>query len=202
MIITRKAFLKTVSVKKGFSDRKGVSIMKRAMRRGKQALTKTEITAVLMRNTSGVLALNGDGGYPYTVPLSYVYLAGKIYFHCAKAGYKLDAIEHSAKASFCVIDRDKVVPEAFSTDYISVIVFGKAHIVTDEEEKRFSIGLLAGKYGTGDEEAAEREIKKEWKGLMMIRFDIEEMSGKAASAVIKNREAYFPRGGKACSCQS
>lgn len=177
-------------------------IMKREMRRGKQALTKTEMTAVLMRNNSGVLALNGDDGYPYTVPLSYVYLAGKIYFHCAKAGYKLDALEHSEKASFCVIDRDEVVPETFSTNYISVIAFGKAHVVTDEKEKRLSIGLLAGKYGTGDEEAAEREIKKDWNGLTMIRFDIEEMSGKAASAVIKNREAYFPQGGKACSCQS
>lgn len=177
-------------------------MMKREMRRSKQALTEMEGKAVFMRNTSGVLSLIGDDGYPYTVPLSYVYAAGKIYFHCAKEGYKLDAIARSDKASFCVIDRDEVIPEAFATDYISVIAFGKAQVVTDEKEKRVSIELLAAKYGTGNREANEQEINKSWNGFIMIRFDIEEMTGKAASAVIKNREAYFPQGGKACSCQS
>lgn len=176
--------------------------MTREMRRSQQALNKREITAVLLRNTGGVLALTGVDGYPYAVPLSYVYADGKLYFHCANKGYKLDAIAHSSKASFCVIDRDKVVPESFLTEYISVIAFGEAHIVTDEEEKKRSISLLAAKYGTGDREAEEQEIRKSWKALSMIRFDIEEITGKAASVVIKNREAYFPQAGKACSCQS
>jgi hypothetical protein len=176
--------------------------MTRELRRSKQALARTEIIAVLLRNTSGVLALTGTDGYPYAVPLSYVYTAGKIYFHCATQGYKLDALRYGSKASFCVIDRDEIVRETFSTNYISVIAFGKAYPVTDDEEKRRSIRLLAAKYGTGDRAADEKEIEKSWHRLTMICLDVEEITGKAATAVIKNREAYFPQAKKACSCQS
>ena len=62
------------------------------MRRKRQALSQEEISDVLEKGTSGVLALSGVAGYPYAVPLSYVYDGEKIYFHCAKSGYKLDAI--------------------------------------------------------------------------------------------------------------
>lgn len=49
-----------------------------------------------------------DGGYPYAVPLSYVYGDRTLYFHCAKSGHKLDAIETYDKVSLCVIDQDLV----------------------------------------------------------------------------------------------
>lgn len=70
------------------------------MRRKRQLLSQEETTAVLNRGTSGVLALSGDDGYPYAVPLSYVYDGEKIYFHCAKNGHKLDAVRRNEKASF------------------------------------------------------------------------------------------------------
>lgn len=87
----------------------------RKMRRGRQELSLEETEAILNRQTAGVLALSGDGGYPYAVPISYIYADGKLYFHCAKSGYKLDAIRRDPKASFCVIDQDQIVPEKFTT---------------------------------------------------------------------------------------
>ena len=83
----------------------------REMRRCKQALERTVVEDILRRGSSGVLAVLGDDAYPYAVPLSYVYADGKLYFHGAKEGHKIDAIRQHAKASFCVIDRDAVVPE-------------------------------------------------------------------------------------------
>ena len=74
------------------------------MRRKRQQLSREEAEAVLTRGTSGVLAVAGADGYPYAVPLSYVYQNGKLWFHCAKSGHKLDAIRREDKASFCVID--------------------------------------------------------------------------------------------------
>ena len=91
--------------------------MFREMRRKRQALSMEEIAAVLNRGTAGVLALSGDDGYPYAVPISYVFDGDKIYFHCARAGHKLDAIRRNAKASFCVVDQDQIVPE----EYLSLI---------------------------------------------------------------------------------
>ena len=82
--------------------------MFREMRRKKQLLALEESTAVLECGTSGVLAVLGDHGYPYAVPISYVYDGAHIYFHCAKAGHKLDAVKRNQKASFCVIGKDEV----------------------------------------------------------------------------------------------
>ena len=66
------------------------------MRRKKQELSPQENADILYRGTSGVLALSGDEDYPYAVPMSYVYDGEKIYFHCAKSGHKLDAIQKNA----------------------------------------------------------------------------------------------------------
>ena len=78
-------------------------------------LSQEETERILKEGTSGVLALAGDEGYPYAVPISYVYDGEKIYFHCAKQGHKLDAIARNPKASFCVVEKDQVVPEAYTT---------------------------------------------------------------------------------------
>ena len=85
--------------------------MFREMRRGRQALSEDACGEILARGTSGVLAVRGDEGWPYAVPLSYVYSAGRVWFNCAPAGHKLDALRREEKASFCVIDRDEIVKE-------------------------------------------------------------------------------------------
>ena len=89
--------------------------MFREMRRIKQALSKEESIQILEKGTSGVLALSGDDGYPYAVPISYVYADSRLYFHSAKCGHKIDAILKCPKASFCVIEQDVVVPEKYTT---------------------------------------------------------------------------------------
>ena len=117
--------------------------MFRPMRRNKQALSPAQCEAVLARGSSGVLAVSGDDGYPYAVPLSYVYAGGRLYFHCAAAGHKLDAVRRCPKASFCVIDQDRVVPEEYTTYFRSVIVFGQVRELTDAAEKRAAVLQLS-----------------------------------------------------------
>ena len=108
--------------------------MFREMRRTKQLMEKRQVEEILQRNTSGTLALLGDDGYPYAVPLSYVYHDGKLYFHSASNGHKIDAVKQYPKASFCIIDQDKIVPEKYTTHYRSVIAFGKVRLLEDQEE--------------------------------------------------------------------
>lgn len=109
--------------------------MFREMRLKRQLLSKEDTQKVLYQGTSGVLAVSGDDDYPYAVPLSYVYDGHKIYFHGAKAGHKLDSIVKNPKASFCVIDKDQIVPDEYTTYFRSVIVFGTIRILHDEAEK-------------------------------------------------------------------
>ena len=87
----------------------------REMRRRRQQLSDEESIAILRNGTSGTLGLLGDNGYPYTVPLSYVYADGCIYFHSALAGHKVDAIRACDKASFCVVAQDAVQPQEYTT---------------------------------------------------------------------------------------
>ena len=124
--------------------------MFREMRRIKQKLSAEESSLILERNTNGILAVHGDNGYPYTVPLSYVFDGNCIYFHSAKTGHKIDAVEKDPKASFCVIDKDMIVPEEYTTYFKSVIVFGKVSEITDDEEKFQAIEKLALKYAPND----------------------------------------------------
>ena len=78
----------------------------RSMRRKRQQLSEKENISILQKATAGTLALLGDNGYPYAVPISYVYADGKLYFHSALSGHKIDAIRNCDKASFCVIAQD------------------------------------------------------------------------------------------------
>ena len=163
--------------------------MFREMRRKRQELPPNLCEEILRRGTSGVLAVLGDEGYPYAVPLSYVHADGKVFFHCAKAGHKLDAISKTDKASFCVIDCDQVVPEEYTSYFRSVIVFGRVRVLDDDKEKREAIELLAQKYAPQDGEAnRNRAIDREWKPLCMLEMTIEHMTGKEAIEFIRRRD--------------
>ena len=160
--------------------------MFREMRRKRQQLTNAECVEILKKNTSGVLAVSGDGGYPYAVPLSYVYDNGSLYFHCAKSGHKLDAIKACDKVSFCVIDQDLVVPAEYTTYFRSVILFGRASIVVGDNEIHSAIEKLAIKYHPNDsKDNRNLAIEKEYKAMCMVKIQIEHMTGKEAIELIK-----------------
>jgi nitroimidazol reductase NimA-like FMN-containing flavoprotein (pyridoxamine 5'-phosphate oxidase superfamily) len=120
--------------------------MFQTMRRKRQELSREDTAAILERRASGVLALAEEGGFPYAVPLSYVYTGDKLYFHCAKSGHKLELIRQNPKASFCVVDQDQIVPEEYTTYFRSAIVFGELRVMEDGPEKRAAIEALAAKY--------------------------------------------------------
>ncbi|MBQ1493231.1 MAG: pyridoxamine 5'-phosphate oxidase family protein, partial [Blautia sp.] len=110
--------------------------MFRKMRRIGQALPMEECEQILREASYGVLAVLGDDGYPYAVPVNHVYAEGKIVFHCAVTGHKLDAIRREEKVSFCVVGHEQVLPKERATSFLSVIAFGRAHIVEDEASLR------------------------------------------------------------------
>lgn len=162
--------------------------MFREMRRKKQQIPSEECVEILENATSGVLSVIGDDGYPYGVPLGFVYSGGKIYFHCAKTGHKLDAIKKCPKVSFCVVAQDDVVPEKYTTVFKSVIVFGKARILEKDDEIYSSIFALSKKYNpNGSDEEHNAEINKSYDRLCMVEIEIEHMTGKEGIELTKMR---------------
>ena len=150
-----------------------------AIRRGRQALGPAACDAILQKGTSGVLALCGASGQPYAVPLSYVYHQGKLYFHCAKAGHKLDLLAENPRASFCVVGQDEVIPAKYTTYYRSVVVFGAVRQLTDPAEKRAAIEALAFRYAPDETDAARAaEIDRYWDELCMLELAPDHITGK------------------------
>lgn len=170
--------------------------MFREMRRNKQQLSFDECVGMLENATSGTLAVSGDDDYPYAVPLSYVYVRGDadgennfgtIYFHCGKAGHKIDSIKRNEKVSFAVIGQDKVVPLEYTTHFKSVIAFGRIRIIEDETEKRRTIEVLAKRYAPDDSvEHRNAEIEKDYAGLCMLEMKIEHLTGKQSRHLLNN----------------
>ena len=162
--------------------------MFRQMRRNKQALSQEESAEILRKGTSGVLSLSGDDGYPYGVPISYVYDGEKLYFHCARAGHKLDAIRCNGRASFCVIAQDQVIPETYTTHYRSVIVFGTVRIL-EEEEQYAAMEKLAVKYAPDSSaEGRQRAIRGAWNALCVLEMTVAHMTGKEAIELKARKE--------------
>ena len=159
--------------------------MFREMRRIRQQLTKEECEKILEQGKTGVLAVLGDNGYPYTVPINYYYTDSKIYLHCAKAGHKLDAIKNESKVSFCVVDRDEILQAKYTTLFKSVVAFGKAEILTDENEMRTSVTVLAEKYCPDYLEGIPAEVERGFGILCMIKINIEHMTGKQGKELLK-----------------
>lgn len=162
--------------------------MFRPMRRFKQELTRELCEEILSNGSYGVLAVSGDDNYPYTVPLCYIYMDGKLYFHCAKSGHKNDAIARNPKVSFCVVDSDEIVPEEYTSYFRSVVVFGKASVVEDDAERFRAIDCLAKRFHPTDaQENRHSKINKQFNPMQIIAVDIDHISGKEAIELVKRR---------------
>ena len=158
--------------------------MFREMRRNRQQLTQQQCIEILNSATSGVLAVNGDDGYPYAVPVSFVYHEGCIYFHGSVKGHKADSLRKNDKVSFCVIDMDEVSPSEVTTHYRSVIAFGRAEIL-EGEEKRMAAILLGEKYSRDYRDKYLDEIETTFPVLQCVRIRIEHLTGKQAKELKK-----------------
>ncbi|MDE6578085.1 MAG: pyridoxamine 5'-phosphate oxidase family protein [Muribaculaceae bacterium] len=160
--------------------------MERKMRRFKQQLPEEEIKGILYSGKYAVLAVEGDDSYPYAVPVNYVFDGKAIYIHSAKEGHKVDSIRRNPKCSLCVVSKDKIVPEEFTSYFESVIVFGKAFIAEDTDEVVYALRLLSEKYSPGIN--PENEITKFLNTVCIIRIDIEAFSGKEAIELTRQRK--------------
>ncbi len=163
--------------------------MFRKMRRFKQMLSQEECEQILTDATHGVLGVIGDDGYPYTVPLSHVYRDGKIYFHCAWEGHKIDAIRENEKVSFCVVAQDRVMAKERTTAYISVIAFGKARIIEDEAGLRQISWWIADKFSRDYPDLCREEIEEVVPSGRMycVEITVEHLTGKAGNEVFRER---------------
>jgi len=153
--------------------------MFRKMRRFNQQISDSECIEILKNTKRGVLSLIGDDGYPYGLPIDHWYCEddGKIYFHGAKEGHKIDSIKACGKASYCVYDEGFRKEGDWALNIKSVITFGRISLVEDEEKAREICTALVRKF-TDDEEYLEKELKNALPRVQCLEFTPERMTGK------------------------
>ena len=142
---------------------------------------------VLEEGKTGIVGVLGDDGYPYTVPINYVSLEDKIYFHSAKKGHKVDAIAKEPKVSMTVVEKDDVVSREFTTYFRSIQLFGKAYVVEDEAERNVAFRALCEKFSGADMDRYDEIMSKEAAAAAIVRIDIEHITGKESMELVNQR---------------
>lgn len=153
--------------------------MFRKIRKVKNEIGTEKIKEILGKAQRGVLALNGEDGYPYAFPLNYFYDEENesIYFHGTKTGYKIDCIEKDPKACFTVILEDGLADDGWSKITSSVVAYGLVEEIKDEDFARDAMISLAKKYYP-NVELVDENMKASFKSTKMLAFHISYMTGK------------------------
>ena len=149
----------------------------RKMRRFKQQLSEEKCVEILKKEPRGVMAVARENGYPYAFPINFVYDSGRLYFHCAREGHKLDAIKKCGRVSFCVMDEGFRRDGEWALNISSVIVFGRVKILADSERIIEALRLLGSKYYPSRQDV-EREIERTLSRVCMLELEIDHMTGK------------------------
>lgn len=151
--------------------------MFRPIRKMKNEIDVNVAQALLQNSRRGVLAVNGDDGYPYAIPVNYFYDTEnqKIYFHGARAGHKVDALKACDKICFTVYGNEQIKEEAWAPFMQSVVVFGRCHLLEAGPKATALLKRFAMKYYP-NEQLADEEIEHAGKAVQM--FEIEHLSGK------------------------
>ncbi len=153
--------------------------MFRPIRKKKNALPEETAKQLLRTSRRGMLAVNGDDGYPYAIPINYFYdeMTQKIYFHSARAGHKVDSLNACDKVCFTVYGNESIREEAWAPFVQSVVVFGRCRPIADRETAMACLRRFAMKYYP-DEQLADEEIAAAGKAVQMFAIEIVHLSGK------------------------
>lgn len=151
--------------------------MFRKMRREKQQLTDAECAEVLSAAPRGVLAVHGENGYPYAFPMDFLYENDRLYFHCAKVGHKLDAIDADNRAAFCVMDEGFRRDGEWALNIKSVIVFGRIRRIDNRDVTLQIVRRLGLKYYP-TAEGVDEEIRKAGAAVLVLELVPDCVTGK------------------------
>lgn len=153
--------------------------MFRTIRRKKNELDAEEAKALLESVRIGILSVNGDDGYPYAVPVNFLYSKeeNRIWFHGAAAGHKAESIEKNDKVCFTVFGNETIKEETWAPYVKSAVIFGRCRRIGDPERALAVLRRFAGKYYP-DSELIEKEIAASAKAVRMFEIEIEHLSAK------------------------
>ena len=153
--------------------------MFREIRKKRNQIDIESAECLLEQSRRGVLAVNGDDGYPYAIPINYFYDREnqKVYFHGSRVGHKVDALKSSDKVCFTVYGNEMIKEDPWAPFMQSVVVFGRCYLIEAGEHAIALLKRFAMKYYP-DEQLADEEIMRAGKAAQLFEIEIEHLSGK------------------------
>jgi len=124
------------------------------LRRSDRAMSEEDTVVLLRRALVGRIGTVDADGMPYVVPLNFVYehAARRIHLHFARQpGHLASNLKFSSKVCFEVDEPGPLIATGetgceTSQVYESVICFGRAQVVSDEDERARMARLFLRKY--------------------------------------------------------
>jgi len=159
------------------------------MRRNHSEVTDPkEIERILSLTNIGRLATVGQDGYPYITPVNYVSLEGKIYFHCAPKGEKLDNLMREPRVCFEVdvplayldIGLDPARPVCHLHQYYHcVIIRGTATEIKDQTLKLAALNALIARHEKTDDFTPVTEVMPGYKACKVFEIRPDSLTAKS-----------------------
>ncbi|CDC29354.1 MAG: pyridoxamine 5'-phosphate oxidase family protein [Anaerotignum sp.] len=149
------------------------------LRRKDRLRTETEARDIINGCDFAVLSTADSENMPYGVPVSVVLEENHLYFHCAKAGRKLENIQQNPHVCVTFAKVRLVDGENFTTRYESVIAEGTAAVVEEETEKCHALQLICRRYTQHSDEEIDAYIQRYFAQTGVVRVDLESISAKA-----------------------
>ena len=154
------------------------------LRRADRLMPEFDTLAMLQQGFAGRLAVIGTDGYPYCVPLLYLWLDGEVWLHTTRAhGHLHSCINAEPRACFEIDEPEEVFPYGrFECDtglaYRSVILFGRIRAVEDRLAKQRFFEALMRKYAKSSWQERPRDFFPRMDQISMCAITVERMTGK------------------------
>jgi nitroimidazol reductase NimA-like FMN-containing flavoprotein (pyridoxamine 5'-phosphate oxidase superfamily) len=164
----------------GFEE---VSMSTPQLRRADRVMSEPRALEMLARGFSGQLATIGEDGYPYCIPLLYVWMDGEMYVHTSSTrGHFRANVDREPRVCFAIDEPDQVFDYGrFECDsglaYQSVILFGRIRIAAERAVKQRFCEALMEKYGKPDT-TRPRDFFPRLDMITVYAISVERMTGK------------------------
>lgn len=152
--------------------------MNREMRKKERQASQQAVKEMLLRGTEGTLSMHGDDGYPYGLPVNYIYFHDAIYIHTLNQGYKIDALKANPKVCFSIIVRSEIIPRLYTARYESIVATGDAEFVENESERKQVMEAFVSHFSPGLEEGGAKFIKASLGRTAIVKIRIREIKGR------------------------
>ncbi len=163
------------------------------MTSGDPADSRKAMEEILREETVGFLGLC-RGGEPYVVPLTYAFAGGRVLFHCARSGKKLDFLKANPRVCFTVGRQSGAMirhPQGATchADHDSVICRGTARILEDVGERREALNAFNRRLQPDAKSITLEDAAK----CLAVEIRIEEMTGRQSRNGKRTRWEYRPQ---------